>query len=298
MSKYRFYPYGEVYFTEPRVTDTLSFAHVVDLHLPPVDEAAWPARYRHAIEWWNVDSGRPHATLPALLDQVAAAKVDFVFFGGDVLDYYDPATADYVVELCRQRGLKCHFQIGNHDYESDYLRFVTHECDAQVRAANGAKLAEHWQMPGLYHSFEQRGVRFVSLDTPYHKLDCGYGGRFDRAQADWLTEQLSFDGPIVVFLHVPFALPTNELRLRGVWNGNLAGVIEDEQGRRVKNAIAACPNVLGLFCGHTHVRFEDRLGHTCQFITGSGTQGDWRKVTIGPGPPPKSMRVAGEPTVD
>lgn len=259
---FRLYCDGNVHLTDARVTTPVSFAHVTDLHLPPDPPDLWPEPYHDAIEWWDIEEGRPNRVLPGMLDEIRSAGVDFVFFGGDVLDYYHPEPAERVAQMCRQRGLKAHFQLGNHDWESDYIRYVTHELDRDVRASACRELGRHWEMPGPNYGFDLCGVRFVALDTPYDRVAEGWKGRFDAEQAAWLTEQLCHHGPIVVFHHVPFNLPTVEYRLRAVWNGILGCVSEDEHGRRVKSAIGQCSNVLGTFTGHSHMRSEDPLGGT------------------------------------
>ena len=221
MSTFRLYNNGDVWFEESGVSEPVRFAHVVDLHLPPRSLDAVPRRYHHAINWWNIDSGRPHDRLPRLLDEVRDCGVDFIFFGGDVLDCYDRDAAVGVVEMCRQRDLACHFQFGNHDFESLHVRFVTHELDLAVRHENGAKLCEHWSMPAPDYAFTHGGVRFVSLDCPYGPHEQSHAGRLGDDQVEWFLSELEHDGPIVVFHHVLFNLPTLEHRLRSVWNGNL-----------------------------------------------------------------------------
>ena len=289
--KFRLYDGGGLQFVEPRVTAPLSFAHVTDLHMAPHPPELWPKPYRRAVEWWAIEMKWPGTVLPGVLDDIQAAGVDFVFFGGDVLDYYHPEPADRVVRLCRERGLEAHFQIGNHDWESDYIRYITHDLDADVRARNCATLAKHWQMPGLYYSFEKAGVRFIALDTPYDRPEGTWAGRFDDAQADWFIEQLRFDGPIVVFHHIPFVVPTHEPRLRAFWSGGLAGVAEDGPGGRVLEAIQTCPNILGTFVGHAHMRSENPHGQTWQFMTDATYHNAWRYVKIDRVTPPKSQRV-------
>ena len=106
---------------------------MADIHLPPVDSTGWPARYRHAIEWWNTDSRDPHSALSRLLEEIRSRCVDFILFGGDILDYYDADTARHVVEMCRRRGLKAYFQIGNHDWEDANTRYVTRHMMVAVR---------------------------------------------------------------------------------------------------------------------------------------------------------------------
>ncbi len=296
--QFHVYHDGAVQFIDARVSEPISFAHVGDLHLPPHPPDKWPPQYRSAIDWWNTAFRYPHQALPKLLDDICAHDVDFVFFGGDIFDYYHPETVQLVIDMCKDRDLPAYFQIGNHDWEDEYIRYVTHECDYEVRAARGKQLMQQWDMPGLYYSFERNGVRFVALDTPYIQLDNDYAGVFDTAQTDWFVDQLAYDGPIVVFHHVPFNRPTLEHRLRAVWEGLVASIREDDNGRRVLAAIEGCPNVLSTFTAHHHFRSEDPLGLAFQFMTAPGFEGQWRYVKIANTMPPKSLRIPGRPVAE
>jgi len=292
------YTSGDVHFTDARVTRPVTFAHITDLHLPPWPKDNWPPRYAHAIGWWDIDCHYPHDALSGLLDQAKEAGVDFVFFGGDSLDVYDPPTADRLVELCRQRHLTGQFSFGNHDFESFEIRYVSHDDVPQVRQENTDKLLQHWSMPHRYHSFEVRQVRFIVLDAPYRSVEGGLAGFYDNQQVDWLEDQLRFDGPIVVFYHIPFRTPGNEERLLVIWNGVKGWAAENENSQRVMTAINRCPNVLAAFAGHTHTRSEEKLGEKWQFVTAAGHYGAWRYVQICDQPAPKSLRVSGRPTVE
>ena len=293
------YPSGNVHFTDDRLSADVRFAHVSDLHLPPVNEKDRPAKYRHGIEWWEKDMGYSLKVLPGLLDEVRDAGVDFVFFGGDTLDVYDAATADYVVQLCGQRGLECHFQMGNHDMEDMHTRYVTHAYEPQARASGVARLQKHWDMPHRYYSFDRGGVRFIALDVLYSPQEKGWAGHFDDEQAQWLPAQLDFSGPIVIFHHIPFTLPTLPERMRLIWHGGEAWIIEDPNTRAVFDSLAACPNVFATFTGHAHTRSEDRLSeHGYQFMTGPGHYGNWRQIIISPSPAPKSLAIGGTPVIE
>jgi predicted MPP superfamily phosphohydrolase len=289
--KFRLYDGGSLQFKDPRVTKPVTFAHVSDLHMVPASKELWPKRYRGAIDWWAQEMKQPHTVIASVLDEIQAADVDFVFFGGDMLDYYRPESAEHLASLCRERGLKCYYQIGNHDWETDHIRYVTHALDDKARAENCAKLTEHWDMPGLYYSFDMGGIRFIALDTPYDRVGDAWGATFDHVQADWFDEQLAFDGPIVVFHHVPFVVPTFEARLRAFWMGGLAGVIEDEAATRILNGIQQNPNVLGSFVGHAHMRSENPIGDNWQFMVEPAYHRSWRYVKIDATTPPKSQRV-------
>ena len=295
---FRMYTTGQVHITDARVTTPVSFSHISDLHLPPVHKDQWPQRFAHAIDWWDREFQHPNEVLPGLLDQARDAGVDFVFFGGDNLDVYDPATADWMVELCRERGLGCYFSFGNHDFETYDIRYITHDHVPEVRRENGDKLMKHWSMPNRYYTFEVNGVRFVVLDAPYIIVEGGLAGFYDAEQVDWLEAQLRHDGPIVVFYHIPFMVPGNKDRLLLTWNGVKGWAAEDEQSERVLAAINGCPNVLATFAGHTHIRSEDRIGEKWQFVVAGGSQGAWRHVRICDAPPPKSLRAEGRPDVE
>ncbi len=298
-SQFSLYVDGSLQFVDSRVVEPVSFAHVADLHLSPDPPSLWPQRYRHAMEWWNTSMNHPSQALPGLLDDIAACGVDFVFFGGDTIEYYHQEPASRIVRLCRDRGLKACFQLGNHDWETEHLRYVTHAFDDKIRLVAGRALCDQWNMPNLYYAFEHKGVRFVSLDTSHYvKTNEGYEARVDDEQTNWFINQLDYDGPIVIFCHVPFNVPTAEYRLRAVWGGVLACMAEDENGRRIRSAVETCPNVLGVFAAHAHIRSEDQLGQTCQFLAPPGHDGLWRQVKIGTSTPPKSLRVSGEPSVE
>ena len=296
-TQFRLYPYGSVQFEDPRVTTPLSFAHVTDLHLTPTPDAQSEKAYGGAIEWWDRTFNRPHQVLPKLLAEIRDANVDFVFFGGDNIDCYQPQTAERVVNLAREHGLEAYFQSGNHDWETMHIRYVTHDYDASLRTTALQKLGRHWNMPASYYSFERKGIRFIALDPPYMRVNGEWKGKFDIEQTEWFLNQLRYEGPLIIFHHIPFNRPTVEPRLRTVWNGAAPCVAEDDNGNRIVSAIEACPNVLGTFTGHAHIRSEDALGQTCQFMTAPASDGQWRYVKVSNATPPRSLRAPGLPDV-
>lgn len=220
---FRLYMSGQVHFHDIRVTTPIRFAHITDLHLPPVDRSSRPAQYAHAVDWWDREFGHPHEKLAPMLDDAKDHGVDFVLMGGDNIDVYDARTADHIVELCQQRNLTCYFSFGNHDFESYEIRYVTHDHVPKVRDENGRRLMAHWSMTDRYYSFEVGPVRFIVLDSVYRIVEGGLAGFYDAAQVNWLEDQLRHDGPIIVFYHIPFRTAANEDRLQLIWNGYVAG---------------------------------------------------------------------------
>lgn len=300
ISQFHLYNEGEVQFVDRRVCKPVVFAHVADLHLPPHPlPDAWPEEYRQPIEWWNARFGHPLKVLPKLLDDIQSRGVDFIFFGGDILDCYLRENAELLVNLCRERNLIPYFQAGNHDWEDADMRYGTRKLkhgEYEVRTDNLRRLIRDWNMPGPYYSFERGGIRFLSLDTTYVKLNNDYAGFFDGEQTEWFLEKLNYEGPIIIFHHIPFNLPTLEYRMRTIV-GALCCLAEDDNGRRIRSAIENCPNILGTFAGHMHFRSEDPLGHTCQFMVSPASEGQWRYVKIADTPPPPSIRLKGSPPI-
>ena len=294
---FKLYGNSDLWFQDKRLTEPVRFAHASDFHMPPMSENV-PARYEHAIQWWAKAMGDPKAALAPVLDEIARFDVDFIFFGGDILDCFDAVTARHVREQCEQRGLKGYFQFGNHDIESWVMRFETHEFDADVRRENAEAYYAIWDMPGSDYAFTVEGVTFISLDCPYHKIADGqWGGVLAAEQVDWLEQQIQGEGPAVVFHHVPLNLPTFEHRMRAIWNGQVDTLKDDAVTRRFFQLVADSPQVLGTFAGHTHMRSEDPIGRNWQFVTGAGHDRQWRLVCISPEAAPKSMRVPGIPAV-
>ena len=292
--EFKCYSGGNLQFVEPRVSEPVSFAHVTDLHLSPDPPELWPDEFRHGIGWWDAAFEHPNRRLPGLLDDIRGWDVDFILFGGDVLDTYHPEPADRVLRLCRERGLVGLFQFGNHDWEPPHIRYQPQEHEEDVREDYLLKLCRHWEMPATYYAFQHSGVRFVVLDSVYVKRDGQYAGYFQDDQVTWFLDQLQYDGPIVIFHHVPFHVPTLTHRIHAA-SGSIGGLAEDENGRRMREAIANCPNILGTFTGHYHLQSEDPLDNTWQFMTGPAINGSWRYVRITAVELPASLHVDGSP---
>ena len=288
---------GSLSITVPREDYELSFAHVCDLHLaPPTEERE--LRFRQAIDWCEKLFDYPGQRLASLLDEIVMADVDFVIFGGDNIDYYHPEPARRILEMCRNRGLHAYFQLGNHDSESPESRYVTHEYIPEPRDMAGRVLCDLWEMPGTYYAFEAGSVHCIVVDTSHYvKNPDGYAAVLGKEQTEWLLGELGNKGPVIIFQHVPFMLPNLEHRLRAVWRGILACVAEDADCRRIRTVVENESNVLGVFTCHAHLRSEDRLGKTWQYMTGPAHDGHWRLVKLSAKPAPKSLRLPGEPFV-
>ncbi len=284
-----------------RVTAPVSFTQISDVHLypPPDDRDSINEAYRQiscngSLRALETPYNTLVAQLAAMLDEVKARRDDFVLWTGDILDTYDPETASLVVELCRERGLPCYFQMGNHDWDFGWTpgdtstRLPATMFDIEMRNKQARKMMiQDWGMPGLYYSFERSGVKFISADTMHRTLRDPSDGpinpasTYDQAQAEWIIDQLKWDGPMVLFQHVPFNPTTPDYQVEP-WKSFVYGCVNEEDPitRRVAEAVKTCPNLLGVFVGHKHRRAEDPLGSTWQFMIGLAAEGQSRRVVI------------------
>lgn len=313
--KFRLYPDGSVHFVDRRVTMPVTLAQVADTHLypPPADRNDINREYRAtscngSLKALNTPYAELERHLARMVDDIKACGADFVSFSGDILDCYHPESAGMLVALCAERELPAYFQMGNHDWDTEWPtddgssspnRLPAQQYDIELRTHRAEKLmTEDWGMPALYYSFEWQGVRFVSLDTIHRSGTRTWEGKisssYDEAQADWLIQQLAYDGPIVIFQHVPFNPVTAEYRPEQ-WVELRGGCVgDDEHSQRVRAAVESCPNLLGVFVGHKHFCSEDPLGHTWQFMTGLASDGHWRLVKIANTPPAEHLEGPGK----
>lgn len=294
-------PDGTVHITDPRVQGRVAFTQIADVHLypPGVDRDLVNEVYRQiscngSLRALNTPFNALVGQVAGMLDEVAGRGDDFVVWSGDILDTYDPEIAALVVELCRERGLPCYFQMGNHDWDFGWTpgdmstRLPATKFDVDQRNRQALKMmTEDWGMPGLYYSFERKGVRFISADTIHRTLTDPADGpinpasTYDPVQAEWIIEQLKWDGPMVLFQHVPFNPTTPDYQVEP-WKNFVYGCVleEDPVSARVAQTVKQCPNLLGVFVGHKHRRSEDPLGLTWQFMVGLAAEGCSRRVVI------------------
>jgi len=88
--------------------------------------------------------------------------------------------------------------LGNHDMDNisktDFLKHTENDGDSKGKA---------------YYSFLRNGLKFIVLDANYNADGSDYdSGNFDwkeayipQAQLEWLSEELSTEQPVIVFLH-------------------------------------------------------------------------------------------------
>jgi 3',5'-cyclic-AMP phosphodiesterase len=239
-----------------RADDSFSFVHLTDTHIQPE---------RHAADG-----------CAACFEQINRVNPDFAIVGGDlVFDAVEvgAARAKQVFDLWKKaaRNLQAplHYVIGNHDV------FGTKTSSGVSRDDPGYGKHMYEDLVGRrFYAFEQRGWRFIVLDSIAITPDGSYVGRIDEEQIAWLAAELrtlSKSQPLVVATHIPLAtafprfieLPV-PIEMMTVTNG-----------RDVLDMLWPY-NLKAVLQGHTHISEVVRY-RGCQFITSGAVCGNWWK---------------------
>ena len=209
------------------------------------------------------------AGLKQALDHAKSENVDFVIFGGDLMDLdhlqpQDSVKAESVVErfksVVAESGVKAYFTIGNHDR---YYTFQ-HEADSA-----GFKLFE-MHFGDTYYSFDHKGVHYVILNSvQINEETKNYS--VGPMQLEWLKADLatiSPETPLVVVTHVPF---------QSLYYPAMEGMVKDVD--MFSNFKEVWDLLLGydlkvIFQGHQHL-YEEMFVNRTHFVTGGAVCASW-----------------------
>lgn len=175
---------------ESAPTEGYKFAFLTDVHLN------------------KNDHGNGSEGLRKALAHAKTKGVDFVLFGGDLVDCDhlgdSEQTADslytHLKSIVEESGLKAYYTLGNHDR---YYKF-----EGEVDSLGFKTFEKH--LGPTYHHFEHKGSHFFVINAMHPSKDnpnweAAYN--IDDAQKEWIRSELkgiSKDAPIFVSTHVPF----------------------------------------------------------------------------------------------
>lgn len=236
---------------------SLRIAHLTDVHIQPERKG---------------DEG-----LAACLNHVQELedKPDWILFGGDNVMNVDSEDgrqrADVQINTWR-RVLRDELStphktiIGNHDV------LGMQPIEGKDWAVNA------YELPGRYYAFDEKGWRFIILDSTSPE-EGGYKGRIDEEQFAWLEEQLKNapeSTPVCVASHIPIlaacAYFDGENEKSGNWN--VPGAWMHVDARRIKTLFARHPNVRLCLSGHIHLADEvEYLG--VKYACNGAVSGAW-----------------------
>lgn len=219
--------------------------------------------------------------------------IDFVILTGDVVDelpsddpaYYEQHADTELDQLQRLRSelsMPLHLVMGNHDY---YTARGLIPIPTPHREPRERLFMDRAGMPGPYHAFEHRGVKFCCLNSmqqdPAVAWEPNAVGTFGPEQVEWLRGELSDGMPAFLFQH--HALATDVTTHAGI-SSWIPFEVPRAEGQFPKYALTPYRDytdpiydllrehreqVRAVFFGHSHLFLHDHFEGIPLFMTDS-----------------------------
>lgn len=282
----------------PEATKPVKLLILADTHLFRDDERGAPYRefsgrmakaYNQTRHFRSKEATTPEACFEETLRAARDAHVDAVVLGGDIFSFPSEAAIEWVMSRLEQAGLPWLYTAGNHDWHYEGMPGTSDE----LRAAWIGK-----RLQPLYQGREPQmsvldlaGVKVVVMDNSTYEIQ--------PAQLAFFREQVASGQPLVLCVHIPLYVPGRPV---GFGCGHPSwGAAADKNfsiERRPKwretghtratmdfhREVAAAPNLLGVFAGHTHQASLDLLNGIPQVVTGANATGAHLLVEVLPPP--------------
>lgn len=243
----------------------LRIAHITDVHVQPE---------RGAMKGFEL-----------CLERAQAENPDFIMFGGDMVmdalnvdrDRVMAQWASYQAVARHNVGVPTRHCLGNHDVwgwdnHGKYGR----------ESGFGKRIAlDQMGLSSPYYSFDQRGWRFIVLDSIYPKYGNGYQGRIDDGQFEWLSGVLQSTPkktPILVVSHIPIIAACAYFDGPNERSGNwhVPGAWMHVDARRLKDLFGRYPNVNACISGHIHLVDRVTYNNVDYYCNGAVCAAWWR----------------------
>lgn len=169
-----------------------------------------------------------------VIDAINTASPEFMLHCGDMVASGTRVQYEDFASQTNKLKMPWYPVLGNHDIRGDGLSLFT-ELTGKDR----------------YYSFLEKGHKFIALDSSQ--------GFIDDLQISWLMEQLEWDGPKFVFMHIPPFDPLPEVE---------HSFLDKDQAKRLKELFADA-NVKAVFTGHVHI-FNSEEDDGVLYVTSGG----------------------------
>ena len=257
----------------------LKILHITDSHIPFCCDEDPEGMHRQRAERDEEGSVR------SLQEQIAYGEenCDLILHTGDLIDFISKPCLAFARDFFPKHP-KVHFIAGNHEYSK--YDYAVEDMDYRIRS-----LMDMGGGLGVDMFFSSRvvgGVNFVGIDDGYHQVEDGQLIRLKKEVAKGL--------PIILFLHAPLYEEALYRASCEFWNGEIAVVASDSarhpevigdmaepypSTKAFYDYVCGEPMIKAVLAGHVHFPFESTLpGGTPQFVTGLGSEGHAREITI------------------
>ena len=169
-----------------------------------------------------------------VVDAINTASPEFVLHCGDMVASGTREQYEDFVSQTSKLKMPWYPVLGNHDIRGEGITLFT-ELSGKDR----------------HYSFLEKGYKFIALDSSQ--------GFIDDLQMSWLIEQLKWDGPKFVFMHIPLFDPLPEVE---------HSFTDRDQAKKLKELFASS-DVKAVFTGHVHI-FDLKEDDGVLYVTSGG----------------------------
>jgi predicted phosphodiesterase len=215
------------------------------------------------------------------------SKVDLLSLPGDLFSFPSESAIDWVSQKLSEAGVPYQYVAGNHDWHYEGMEGSLTDLRNQWidRRLKPLYQGEH----PLMTVKEIGGVRFVALDNSTYEIL--------PEQLTFFREQVKSGKPLVLFVHIPLYAPGRSVGFgcghpKWGWDADENYKLErrprwpkaghTETTLSFHKEVFAAPNMLGIFCGHTHKQSLDVINGVPQFVTDANATGAFMQIDLLP----------------
>lgn len=224
-------------------------------------------------ENYGKSNGRENALI-ASLEKAKQEAVELVILGGDMINFPSQASAERLLAIMNESGLKWMYIAGNHDW---HYEGEPGEAAAQRDKWEQQTLNSLYQGANpLYASTILHAINFVLIDNSTNEITA--------EQLHFFKEQLAKGMPVILSMHIPLYLPGHNVDYgcgHPDWNAANDTYYEIERRipwpaeghspttREFRELVFNSPQVIGIYAGHTHEEVVDIYNHIPQYVAGA-----------------------------
>lgn len=280
------------------ITAPLRVMQIADSHISVIDSsesnfyefsARMDKAYINPSHYLREEQGTRTGHFLEIIQQAKEAKVDMIVLTGDILNNPSRSSIDFVFNALEDSGIEYLYTSGNHDWHYEGMEGTPDELRAKW--INEALMPLYNGQNPLYYAVEKAGVNFVAIDNSTYQIN--------QEQLDFFKSELQKNKPTVLLCHIPIytGKPGEKVNTCGdpQWGFDTDRGFDTERRHRWPKSgnlpsttefveqVNIAPNLMAVFCGHTHRAQVDTLQtNLLQYRASASYSGAHRLVTFEP----------------
>ncbi|MEO1010793.1 MAG: metallophosphoesterase [Bacteroidota bacterium] len=286
----------KVSFYADTILEPIKVIHIADTHLFKDDKRGVALQkysdrmakaYNETSHFKTGDKTHPEEAFEHTLEFAQSANADLITLIGDIFSFPSEAAIEWVLSKLEDTGIPYIYVAGNHDWHYEGMHGPLEILrDTWIKK----RLLPLYQgNHPLMAAYDIKGIRFLAIDNSTYEIN--------KAQLDFLSEQITSGLPLVLLVHIPMYAPGKGISF-GCGNPNWGAATDrnfkverrpkwPEGGhtrttldfhRKVFNA----PNLLGVFAGHIHRNSIEIIKGKPQIVADDNASGGYLDIDFLP----------------